>query len=106
MDMMKGIFTAPVSGIYHFQFKGENKAGGWQPTDSLDVFFRLNGQVIGNAYAPVDPWRHFSCSVHATLKLKRGDRIDLLKREGSLHDDSTPDTHFTGTLLEEYLSFF
>lgn len=73
-------------------------------SEALNIFLRLNEQVIGNAYAATDPGKYRSCTVQATLKLKRGDRVDLYKQRGTLHDDSSPDTHFTGMLLEEDLT--
>ena len=102
MNLARGVFIAPVPGIYHFQFKGENKPG-WTSADNLDINLRLNEKFIGNAYICADTWKAMSGSVHATLKLKRGDRVDLHKNIGGTLSDNeaSPDTHFTGTLLEE-----
>ena len=105
MNLERGVFVAPVPGIYHFQFKGENKPS-WTSSDNLDINLRLNERFIGNAFMPADTWKSMTSSVHATLKLQRGDRVDVHKKFGGtlVDDEATPDTHFTGTLLEEDLT--
>ena len=60
-----------------------------------------NVLVVGDTAAPVG-----LLHVHATLKLKAGDKISIFKATaGDLFTDlKTPDTHFSGWLMEEDVS--
>jgi len=49
---------------------------------------------------------YLTISLHSTLNLKEGDKIILTNYPSSvLHDDHTFNTHFSGSLLEENLTF-
>ena len=102
MNMATGVFTAPKPGIYRFLFHGTKS---YLQAASLHIDLRVNGVNIGNAYA-----HHYenvgmlSIGVHSVVKLKTGDEVILYKAgEGWLYDDNTPDTHFSGCLVEEEL---
>lgn len=101
MNLKSGVFSAPKTGTYAFQFSivknGYN-------VDMLDIFLRLNGTRIG--YSTVSPSLMAApVTLQSTLKLKRGDRIDLQKgKNGGLSESSIGYCHhFTGWLLEENL---
>ena len=100
MNLKSGVFTAPKAGIYFFSFSiakdGYNVA-------AITVSLRLNKWKIGTSYvggfgvgfgaAPT--------TIQATLKLKEGDQIDLLKSSSGAVDSSKEYTnHFTGWLLQ------
>ena len=91
MDIQTGNFKAPVAGVYSFEFHGHICGTGGR------VCLKLNGETKTTAYADRTSWIPLSCSV--TLKLKTGDRVFILLKEGYLHD--TPSemlTHFSGRL--------
>jgi len=98
MDMKSGVFTAPKPGIYTFSFS-ELKSG----FHFLDVGIRKNGNKIGYVHVGQGLFGS-TAALQSTLKLKRGDRIDLWKPEvGNLFACSGYCHHFSGWLLEENL---
>jgi len=105
MDLKSGTFKAPLSGIYYFSFRGFH-----EPLQTLfssfnyHVFLRLNGKTVatGVSYS----LGGFTFSLECTLKLKKGDKVDVKKgKSGALMDNSNEYlTHFSGRLLEEDLT--
>ena len=64
--------------------------------------YRINGTKIGTADAATGPLG-LHAVMQSTLKLKKGDRVDLWKsRYGALeYRSGDPSSHFTGWLLSE-----
>ena len=102
MDLSSGIFTAPKTGIYFFSFsiakEGYNVA-------AVHVYLRKNTgkigvSVVGGFGVGLST---MPATIQATLKLKEGDKIDLLKSGSGAVDSSSnePTSHFTGWLLKE-----
>ena len=102
MNLVSGIFTAPVTGTYHFQFTGVKDSSSFY----LDIFLQVNGFNVGFAYTD-DPSHTKSASVislTASLRLKVNDKVNLYKRNvGILFDSKVHHTHFTGWLVDEEL---
>lgn len=101
MNVNSGIFTAPVNGIYHFQFFGIKSS----TVNILTIFLQVNGVSVGRAYTSTSALVD-SVSLTASLLLKANDKVNLFNyQSGALFDDSTHSTHFTGWLVEEDLLF-
>uniref|UniRef100_A0A3Q0RKJ8 Cerebellin 10 n=1 Tax=Amphilophus citrinellus TaxID=61819 RepID=A0A3Q0RKJ8_AMPCI len=89
-----GIFTAPVRGVYHFEWHlygyGDTRAGG--------VLFR-NGEHIFIAYEhPTSAY--VSASNGASLLLEAGDQVSVrLCADARIHDNQNHHTTFSGHLI-------
>ena len=99
MDMSSGVFTVPKNGIYFLSFS-MSKDG--YNIESMWIYFRINGFKIGTAVAGTG-LLGLHAVMQSTLKLKKGDRVDLWKsRYGALeYRSGDPSSHFTGWLLSE-----
>jgi len=75
MIMSTGFFTALKAGIYHFSASFV-KAGGSLVHAQLMVVLRVYGQNIAEANIYLSLFSAFT-STQASLKFKKGDRIDL-----------------------------
>ena len=108
MDLETGIFTVPTTGVYHFHFSGMSSL-----KNHFQIALRVNGVKVGYAISDsritsdtdVDAEYH-PASLHSTLKLIKGDKIDLWLHWGVLYDDKNHFSHFTGWLDEEELSLW
>jgi len=101
MNTTAGVFTAPVDGIYHFEFSAIKD--GLDPIPAY-VNLRVNGLLIGTAYGTSIPnYYPALSSINAQLRLKTGDQVSLYKSGGNLKDDGRHYTHFSGWLVEEDL---
>lgn len=100
-NLASGIFTAPVPGIYHFQFSAVKDA----TVTYAYIILGVNG--VGVCVAYTEPYANGSkdsLSLSASLRLKANDRVNLFNGfEGELYDDVNHRTHFSGWLVEEDL---
>lgn len=97
MNTTSGVFTAPKSGVYHFNFFGLKKGF---DLEQLVVYLRHNSIRVGSCSTSHGATM-FPVAIHATLKLKRGDRVDIYKEKGDFNHQEPNSVHSTGSLLEE-----
>lgn len=99
MNEQTGIFKAPKSGIYVFDFAAVDLAGG---TD-LVVNIHKNDELVASG-GPVGSANHGTVAIPSMLQLTVDDtiKITISTLNGMLYSDPLrPMTHFTGFLLEE-----
>jgi len=103
MNPATGVFTGPVSGIYHFESFGMRDpiTPVW-----LHIQLQVNGVGISSSLAQdnSDQFRSLS-GISASLRLKTGDQVRLFKTSGTLYDDGSHYTQFTGWQVEGDLVF-
>jgi len=108
MNLKTGIFQAPFNGIYYFSFRGfyGSSAAAVLFSSSVNnhVYLRLNGETMATGVS--SSLGGIMISIECTLKLKKGDKVDVKKgKTGDLIDNSNEHlTHFSGHLLEEDLT--
>ena len=96
LNLKEGIFTAPVAGLYHFQFVGLKD----HSKISVYVLLMVNGVNVALCYADA-PANYNPLTLSTSLPLKSGDRVWLLADGSSnIHEDGHRNV-FTGWLVEE-----
>jgi len=99
-NLTSGIFTVPVTGIYHVQFSAVKSS----PVDNLFIFLQVNGVNFGLALTDqLSQGSRDVVSLSASLRLEAGNRVNLYLQQGVLYDNIAHYSHFSGWLVEEDL---
>ena len=118
-DLSSGIFTAPVKGNYYFQFSAlRYDSAEYDPT-FMKIGLEVNGAIVD--FSQTDPIKlakydhdfenllgtYKSVSMSIPLRLKRGDKVNLVNMGGGELADNVTNhyTHFSGWLVEEVSNF-
>ena len=100
MNLSTGVFSAPVPGIYHFDFSAMKG----NTARSLDFYLRKNGRTVASKRMDSLPNKQVA-SISASLKLKVNDTVYVYALGARLYDDWRGITNFAGWLVEEDLKF-
>ncbi len=103
----EGYRAAPRAGVYAFTFKGEGS--GLSPAENAygAVFLQRNSVDVVVGHSQINGANtedtHPAFSIHATLKLNKGDTITIRHVIGIIFSNGNSHIQFTGSLLEEDL---
>ena len=100
-DLPSATFTAPVNGLYHFQFSAISD----YTVIYLNAYLQVNGKTVAGALTEqTAKSTQDSVSLNASLQLSAGDKVNIYNDGmGGLKDSQDYTTNFSGWLVEENL---
>lgn len=100
MNLDTGLFSAPVNGIYHFEFAALKH---YSTSSESYVHLVVNGKEVGTSFAKEGDFFIGHSGISASLLLKAGDKVGIEKTDGGFADWYHRYTHFTGRLVEQQI---
>jgi len=97
MNLTSGVFTAPVPGIYQFDFSFVKD----KSDDDLKIGLDVNRLSVGVSKTSINN-EHATVSLSTSLRLKTNDKVAVWLYTGTIHDESYHHySHFSGWLIED-----
>ena len=103
-NLTSGIFTAPASGIYHFEFSAQKD----KASPYLSAFLQVNGDSVARTFSGVDSiGKSETGFITSSLRLRVNDKVNLYNWDASVLYEAPDDLGlsplncFTGWLVEE-----